>query len=79
MDECCLTLSKLQTVLEDSSVANVLEKAIRGEKLTYRDGVLLMQSQDIHAIGAVADIVRKRQTNDTVSFVVSYNMNYSNV
>jgi len=79
MDESCSTLSKLQTVLEDLSVANVLEKAIRGEKLTYRDGVLLMQSQDVHAIGAVADIVRKRHTNDTVSFVVSYNMNYSNV
>jgi len=38
-----------------------------------------MRSQDVHAIGAVADIVRKRNTSDTVSFVVSYNMNYSNV
>jgi aminodeoxyfutalosine synthase len=72
-------MSRLVTVIQDSSVNEVLEKALRGERLSYRDGVTLMKSSDVHAIGAAANVLRKKYAGDTVTFVVSYNMNYSNV
>jgi aminodeoxyfutalosine synthase len=74
-------MSKLTSILTDSSIADVLEKALQGEQLTFSDGVLLMKSEDaeIHAIGAVADIVRRRNAGDTITFAASYNLSYSNI
>ena len=56
-----------------------LEKSIAGEELSFDDGMEIMNSDNIHMIGAAADICRKNLVGDTVSFAASYYMNYTNV
>jgi len=59
--------------------SNALDKAISGEELSFDDGMELMNYDNLHMLGAVADVARKKQVGDTVTFTVSYYMNYTNV
>ncbi|RNJ78546.1 MAG: radical SAM protein [Nitrosopumilus sp. H8] len=59
--------------------SRALERALAGEDLSYSDGLELMNYDNIHMLGAVADAARSRQVGDTVTFAASYYMNYTNV
>ena len=61
------------------SESNALERAIAGEKLSMRDGVELMKSDNLYTIGAVADTTRQKLVGDNVTFAVSSYLNYTNV
>ena len=56
-----------------------LEKALEGEELSYHDGVQLINEENLFLLGLVADKVRKDLKGNTVSFVSSYYLNYTNV
>ena len=56
-----------------------LDKAIAGEELSFNDGMELMNYDNLHILGAVADIARKKHAGDTVTFAASYYMNYTNL
>lgn len=56
-----------------------LDRAISGEELSYKDGLELMNYDNAHLLGAVADNARKKLVGDTVTFAASYYMNYTNV
>jgi aminodeoxyfutalosine synthase len=71
-----LQLQKSDTV---SGGTPALEKSLAGEELSYIDGVQLMNEENIFLLGAAADKVRKRICGDTVTFVASYYLNYTNV
>ena len=66
----------LDQLVRDS---RALDKAISGEELTYDDGLELMNYENLHILGAVADHSRKKLVGDQVTFTSSYYMNYSNV
>ena len=59
--------------------SNALDKAISGEELSFDDGMELMNYDNLHMLGAVADIIRKKNVGDTVTFAASYYMNYTNL
>ncbi len=59
--------------------SKALERALNGEELSFKDGLELMEYEDIHALGMVADMVRGRLKGDTVTFTCSYYINYTNV
>jgi len=70
------------TVVADPTpeVADVLEKALDGERLTDDDTVLLLRSRDLVAVGRAANAVRNRLNDPTrVTFIVDRNLNYTNV
>jgi aminodeoxyfutalosine synthase len=50
-----------------------------GEELSMNDGLELMDYDNPHMLGAVADTVRQNLVGDIVSFTASYYMNYTNV
>lgn len=56
-----------------------LEKALAGEELSYRDGVQLMKEENLFLLGAAADKIRRDTKGKTVTFVVSYYLNYTNI
>jgi aminodeoxyfutalosine synthase len=56
-----------------------LEKALAGEELSYRDGVQLLKEENLFLLGLVADKIRKNLKGNTVTFVSSYYLNYTNV
>ena len=59
--------------------STAIERAINGEELTFDDGMEILQDDNLHVVGAAADIVRKKLVGDTVSFTASYYMNYTNL
>ncbi len=71
-----MTLVVLEQLIGDSQA---LDRAIAGEELSYNDGLELMNYDNLHMLGAVADFSRKKLVGDTVSFAASYYMNYTNV
>lgn len=66
----------LEQIIGDSQA---LDRALAGEELSYKDGLELMDYQNLHLLGAVADSARKKLVGDTVTFAASYYMNYTNV
>jgi aminodeoxyfutalosine synthase len=56
-----------------------IERAMAGKDLTFDDGMELMNYDNIHMLGAVAEITRKKLVGDDVTFTASYYMNYTNV
>lgn len=56
-----------------------LEKALAGEELSYDDGVQLMKEENLFLLGAAADRLRRDLCGNTVTFVASYYLNYTNV
>jgi len=59
--------------------STAIEHAINGEELTFDDGIEILNDDNLHVIGAAADIIRKKLVGDTVSFAASYYMNYTNL
>ena len=59
--------------------STAIERAINGEELTFDDGMEILQDDNLHVIGAAADIVRKKLVGNTVTFTASYYMNYTNL
>ena len=66
----------LEQLVGDSKA---LERAIAGDELSFKDGMDLMNLENFHMLGAVADVSREKLVGDTVTFAASYYMNYTNV
>jgi len=66
----------LEQLVGDSKA---LDRALVGEELSFNDGMELMNYDNSHLLGAVADITRKKLVGNTVTFAASYYMNYTNV
>lgn len=66
----------LEQLVKDSQA---LDRAMAGEELSYKDGLEIMNYDNLHLLGAIADATRKRLVGDTVTFAASYYMNYTNV
>jgi aminodeoxyfutalosine synthase len=63
--------------LVSESVA--IEKALAGDELSHKDGLELINHDNLFMVGAAADLVRKKLVGDKVTFAASYYMNYTNV
>lgn len=62
------------------TVASILEKAIAGERLTQEEGVALLRSHDLTALGEAAHAVTQRLHPETYrTYNIDRNINYSNV
>ena len=59
--------------------SRALERAIAIEELSFEDGMELMNYDNLHMLGAVADLSRKKLVGDTVTFAASYYLNYTNI
>lgn len=63
-----------------NSIGSILEKATAGERLTPDEGVALLRSHDLAAIGQAADAVtRKLHPEPYRTYNIDRNINYSNV
>lgn len=64
----------------DHSIRDILDKAIAGERLSAAEGVQLLESHDLSAIGAAADRVSRRMHPEPYrTYNVDRNINYTNV
>src|SRR5690349_22924142 len=57
----------------------VAEKVEAGERLAFEDGVRLFASDDLVALGTLANHVRERINGDKTYYNVNRHMNYTNI
>ena len=70
----------MATMLTRSLLDPVREKVAAGERLDFDDGVALLESDDLLAVGDLANTARRmQQGNDEVYFVNNLYLNHTNV
>jgi cyclic dehypoxanthinyl futalosine synthase len=61
-------------------IDSALDKAFAGERITFDEGLKLLEEASLLDLGQAADAVRARKhPDDVVTFVVDRNINYTNV
>ena len=67
------------TTLAPQPVADVLERAAAGERISDDDALALLASRDLVAVGEAARAARERTSDpEVVTFVIDRNVNYTN-
>ncbi|MDH5542599.1 MAG: aminofutalosine synthase MqnE [Nitrospinota bacterium] len=61
------------------NIKKIAKKVERGERLTFDDGLFLMESPDLLAIGQLADIMRKRKNGDNAYYIINKHINHTNI
>jgi cyclic dehypoxanthinyl futalosine synthase len=63
-----------------TTVPDVLERALAGERISDEDALVLLRSRELVPIGRVADELRARKTDPgRVTFIIDRNLNYTNI
>ena len=63
-----------------SVVQNILDKAIAGQRISFDEGVTLMEKADLNALGRAALAVRRRLHPEPIAtYVIDRNINYTNI
>ncbi len=61
-------------------IDNILAKAVAGERLSADEGLMLLQSNDLAAIGRAADAVTRRLHPEPIrTYNIDRNINYTNI
>lgn len=65
----------------DSQVGDILSKTLDGYEVSQDDAVILFQSEgpELDALTATADLVREMSVGNKASFVITRNINFTNV
>ena len=64
--------------LQRSELRDLYEKVAAGGRITEEEGLRLFESRDLHAVGALADLARRRKNGNRASYIVNAYINYSN-
>lgn len=65
---------------ETMAIDGILKKAVAGERISAEEGLRLLESHDLAAIGAAADAVSRRMHPESYrTYNVDRNINYTNV
>jgi len=59
-------------------LGDIARKVEAGERLTHEDGVRLFATRDLHELGRLADLVRRRLHGDAAYYNVNRHINYTN-
>jgi aminodeoxyfutalosine synthase len=57
----------------------IFDKVLAGERVTDADGETLYRSNDLNALGAMANAVRERKNGNVATYIHNQYINYSNV
>ena len=66
------------SLFAQSELSDLLEKVEKGERLDFEAGVRMMDSQDILALGYMANLVRERKNGNKTYFMVNNPLNHMN-
>ena len=61
-----------------SELRDLHEKVAAGIRISESDALRLLESKDLNAVGAIADLARHRKVGDRASSLVNRYINYSN-
>jgi len=69
----------LSTTADDRDLARIAEKVRADRRLDLADGIALFACRDVHALGRLADGVRRRRHGDGAYYNINCHINYTNV
>jgi len=69
----------VRRTLASAGLSDVVDKVLEGERLTESDGMRLMESPHVSAVGALANLVRERLHGDITFFNRNLHINATNV
>ena len=72
-------LESVETLCTDKNLLPILNKVEKGERLSFEDGMTILQSPDLNSVGMMADYVKRKKAGDKVYFVVNRHVNPSNI
>ena len=72
-------MSSLHSRIRDSRLLPLADKVLRGERLSFDDGLLLYATTDLTGVGAMANHVRLSKHGRSAYYVVSRRLSYTNV
>lgn len=68
------------SIVVDADISSILDKTVAGERLSPEEGVALLRSHDLTALGRAADAVTRRLHPEPYrTYNIDRNINYSNV
>nr|WP_309696133.1 aminofutalosine synthase MqnE [Armatimonas sp.] len=73
------TSSFMHTALQRGELAGIYDKVMEGKRLSFDDGLALWKSDDLTAIGALANIVREAKNGNDTYYVRNQHINYTNL
>jgi aminodeoxyfutalosine synthase len=68
----------VQFFVQHSHLRDLYDKVAAGQRISEADAVRLFESKDLNAVGAIADLARRRKVGDRASYIVNRYINYSN-
>jgi aminodeoxyfutalosine synthase len=68
----------LNCFLHQSELGDLYEKVAAGGRITNEEALRLFESKDLHALGAIADVVCRRKNGGRASYIINRYINYSN-
>ncbi len=72
-------LDEIEKLCYDEKLLPILEKVALEERLSFEDGLTIMDTQDINTVGMMADYVKRKRAGDKVYFVVNRHVNPTNI
>ena len=72
-------LELVETLCTDKELLPILNKVEKGERLSFDDGLTILNSPDLNSVGMMADYVKRKKAGDKVYFVVNRHVNPSNI
>jgi aminodeoxyfutalosine synthase len=71
-------METLNLILEQSGLRDIYEKVAAEARVTEAEALRLFESRSLHAVGAIADLARRRKNGNRASYIVNCYINYSN-
>ena len=68
-----------ELILEDKRLEPIAAKVLAGERLSYDDGIALYRSNDLLALGWLANSVREQKSGNVCYFNINRHINPTNV
>lgn len=69
----------MESLVHEAGLGAILDKVSEGERLSIEDGKQLYESNNILALGYMANIVRERLNGNKAYFIYNQHINYSNI
>ncbi len=63
---------------KNHELRGLYEKVEAGHRISEADALRLLESKDLNAVGAIADLVRERKAGNRASYIINCYVNYSN-
>jgi aminodeoxyfutalosine synthase len=64
--------------IQRSELRDLYDKVAAGERISEADALRLLETKDLNALGAIADLARQKKVGNRASYIVNRYINYSN-